>query len=58
MSKKKWKINGRRRLRTTEEKLIGSLKDPKTGIRDHLTYLTRLKKELKNYKPYRKGKKK
>lgn len=35
------------RWKTPEERLISSLKDPKAGIRDHLSFLRSVKRELK-----------
>ena len=37
--------------RTQQEKVISSLKDQKTGIKDHLSFLRSLKRELK-WKPH------
>ena len=36
-----------RRWKTPEERLIRSLKDPKAGIKDHLSFLRSLKRDLK-----------
>jgi hypothetical protein len=37
--------------RTQQEKAIGSLRDQRTGIKDHLSFLRSLKRELK-WKPH------
>ena len=35
------------RRKTSQERVIGSLKDPKAGIKDHLYFLRNLKRDLK-----------
>ena len=37
--------------KTSQEKAIGSLRDQRTGIKDHLSFLRSLKRELKR-KPH------
>jgi len=50
--KNKWKQKSRSsHVRTTEEKLIGSLRDLKIGTMDHLNFLHRLKRDLMKVRP-------
>ena len=56
MARKKWKRQARS-LYSEDSKVIGAPKTLSHGIRDHLSFLRKLKKDLKNTKPIRNGRK-
>tara|TARA_Y100001934_G_scaffold181971_1_gene215264 strand:- start:497 stop:685 length:189 start_codon:yes stop_codon:yes gene_type:complete len=52
MKRKQWKKHPKS-LYTDELRVIGAPRTLGHGIRDHLSYLKKLKKDLKNTKPIR-----